>query len=227
MGNLGDNIMFIIIAYLIGSIPTSVIIGRVFYNIDVREYGSGNAGATNTFRVLGKKAGIPVLILDVLKGTAAVYLSYLTDVALLSRNNLVDLQLSLGVSALIGHIFPIYVGFRGGKGIATLLGMMIAIHPKAAGLSAIVFLSVFFISKFVSLSSMLAAISFPLIIIVVFKTTITSLVIFSLFIAILVLFTHQKNIERLIRREESKIRLKTSNSKQLGLDEEDEYDDDE
>lgn len=220
-----EHIALLLLAYLVGSIPTAVVIGKIFYGIDVREYGSGNAGATNTFRVLGKKAGIPVLLIDVLKGTVAVYMSYLIDTSGFTRGTLVDLQLSLGVAALVGHIFPVYVGFRGGKGIATLLGIMIAIHPQAAGLSALIFIIVFLLFKYVSLGSMVAAVSFPIIIIIVFRETITSLVIFSLFIAILVLFTHQKNIERLLRREESKIKLKKEGKSEL--DEEDDYDDDE
>ena len=220
-----SKILLLISAYLIGSIPTAVAVGKMFYGIDVREYGSGNAGATNTFRVLGKKAGVPVLLIDILKGTGAVYMVYFIDTSGFSMSSLVDFQLSLGIAALVGHIFPVYVGFRGGKGIATLLGIMIAIHPQAAGLSALIFVIVFLVSKYVSLGSMVAAVSFPLIILLVFQTTITSLVLFSLFIAILVLFTHQKNIERLIRREENKVQLKLTGAK--ALDEDDEFDDDE
>src|SRR3954465_15189349 len=112
------SILVLILAYLFGSIPTAVWIGQAFYGIDVREYGSGNAGATNTFRVLGKKAGIPVLIIDVLKGWLAVNIAFLSRYAIGSVPY-VNFQLVLGISSLLGHIFPIYVGFRGGKGIAT------------------------------------------------------------------------------------------------------------
>lgn len=202
-----ETISLVIAAYLLGSIPTAVWVGQAFYGIDVREYGSGNAGATNTFRVLGKKAGIPVLIIDVLKGMlgASLPLWFGLDY---TEEKMVNFQLTLGVGALLGHIFPVYAGFRGGKGIATLLGIMLAIHPAATGMAAGVFLIVFLITKYVSLSSMSAAVSFPLIVILVFKSPIPSLTIFSLFIAILVLFTHQKNIERLLRREESKARIR-------------------
>lgn len=206
------QIISLIIAYLIGSIPSAVWIGKIFYGIDVREYGSGNAGATNTFRVLGKKAGIPVLFIDILKGFAAVQLPYLTELVPGSVQ-FVNLQLVLGVAALFGHIFPLFAAFKGGKGIATLLGIILAVHPYAALVSIGVFLVVFLVSKYVSLGSITAALTFPIIVIVVFKTRIPSLVIFSMVIAVLVLITHQKNIERLIKREESKsplIKRKTS-----------------
>ena len=199
-----QNISLLFLSYLIGSIPTAVWIGTAFYNIDVREHGSGNAGATNTFRVLGKKAGIPVLILDVLKGFVAVSLAHLSKYEI-NTLEFVNLQLVLGVASLLGHIFPLFAGFRGGKGIATLLGIVVAVHPQAASISIGVFLIVFLLSRYVSLGSMVAAIMFPVSIIIIYQSNISSLIIFSLVIAILVLITHQKNIERLLRRQESKI----------------------
>ena len=200
------NILLLLSAYLIGSIPTAVWIGKFFYKIDVREYGSGNAGATNVFRVLGKKAGIPVLLIDVLKGFAAVNLAYLSHYVPHS-NQFTNLEIVLGIASLIGHIFPLFASFRGGKGIATLLGIVLAVHLYAA-LSAIgIFVVVLLLSGYVSLSSMTAAVLFPVIMIGVFKEKVPSLVIFSILIAIMVLITHQKNIERLLRREESKAKL--------------------
>jgi len=196
----------LIAAYLLGSIPSSVWIGKYFYGIDVREYGSGNAGATNTFRVLGKKAGIPVLIIDVLKGWLSVNIAYLSNYKPGSES-FVNFELVLGIAALIGHIFPIYVGFRGGKGIATLLGILLALHIQAALVSMSVFLIVLLLFNYVSLGSMIAALLFPLSMIFVFKTTIPSLIIFSIAVAVLVILTHQKNIIRLIKKEESKINL--------------------
>jgi glycerol-3-phosphate acyltransferase PlsY len=201
-----SNILFLIGAYLLGSIPTAVWIGKYFYKIDVREYGSGNAGATNTFRVLGKKAGIPVLLIDVLKGFAAVCLAYLSHYTR-NSNQLINLQLVLGIASLVGHIFPIFASFRGGKGIATLLGIILAVHPYAALVSMSIFIVVLLISSYVSLSSMIAAVCFPVVVIGIFKTTAPSLIIFSILIAIMVLITHQKNIERLLRKEESKAKL--------------------
>jgi glycerol-3-phosphate acyltransferase PlsY len=200
------QISILILAYLIGSIPSAVWIGKIFYGVDVREYGSGNAGATNTFRVLGKKAGIPVLVMDILKGFAAVQLAYFSELVPGSVQ-FVNLQLVFGVASLFGHLFPVFASFKGGKGIATLLGIILAVHPCAALVSIAVFLIVFLISKYVSLGSITAAITFPIVVIVVFKTQIPSLVIFSMVIAVLVLITHRKNIERLLRREESKSRL--------------------
>jgi acyl phosphate:glycerol-3-phosphate acyltransferase len=200
------NIFLLLGAYLLGSIPTAVWIGKFFYRIDVREYGSGNAGATNTFRVLGKKAGVPVLIIDVLKGFAAVNLAYISDYSP-HTNQFINLQLVLGIASLIGHIFPIFASFRGGKGIATLLGIILAVHLFAALIAIGIFIVVLIISGYVSLGSMTAAILFPLIVIGIFKETVPSLIIFSILIAIMVLITHQKNIERLLRREESKARI--------------------
>lgn len=208
----------ILLAYLIGSIPTAVWVGRMFYDIDIREHGSGNAGATNTFRVLGKKAGIPVLIFDVLKGWLSVQIAILASHWILfSNDQFINLELALGVAALLGHIFPIYVGFKGGKGVATLLGLIIAIAPVAALYAVIIFIATLLITRYVSLSSMIGGFSFPILIIVVLQTTTISLVVFSMVIAILLLFTHQKNIERLLSREESKanikVKLKKSNRK--------------
>lgn len=200
------NIGALCLAYLLGSIPSAVWIGKRFYGVDVREYGSGNAGATNTFRVLGKRAGIPVLILDCLKGWLAVNIPYLSEYNPHSEQ-FVNFQLALGVAAIFGHIFPLFAGFRGGKGIATLLGIVIALHYQASLVSIVVFLIVFMTFRYVSLGSMVAAIMFPISIILIFKTTISSLVIFSLVIAALVLITHQKNIERLLKREESRVNL--------------------
>ena len=205
------TIVSLLIAYLLGSIPTAVWIGKAFYGVDVREYGSGNAGATNTFRVLGKKAGIPVLLIDALKGYFAVSLVYIFAEEPISEAAFVNYQLALGVSAVIGHIFPVFAGFRGGKGIATLLGLMLAVHYQGALLALSIFILVFSITRFVSLGSMVAALSFPFIIVLVFSATVPSLIVFSMFVAILVLITHQKNIERLVRKEESKANFSLKN----------------
>jgi acyl phosphate:glycerol-3-phosphate acyltransferase len=199
------NICGLILAYLIGSIPSAVWIGRTFYNTDVREYGSGNAGATNTFRVLGYGPGIIVLFMDILKGFIAVKVAYLIgdyDPAL--PELFIDYELALGICALFGHIWPVYVGFRGGKGEATMLGILLAVHWQAALLCTAIFLVMLFISGYVSLSSMMSGIMFP-IIIMIFYSTNSSINIFSLAVAILILVTHQRNIERLIAREENQV----------------------
>lgn len=202
----GDNLLGLLLAYLVGSVPSAVWIGKALYGIDVREYGSGNAGATNTFRVLGKKPGIIVLVMDVLKGFFAVKLAYLVgDYEPLSPE-FIDFELALAVCGLLGHIFPLYAGFRGGKGVATMLGVLIGVHPEAASVCALVFLTSFIVTGYVSLSSMLAGISFP-VVIMVFYSTNSSINIFSLAVAVLILVTHQRNIERLLAGEESKVNL--------------------
>ncbi len=198
--------VFIILAYLIGSIPTAVWIGKTFYNIDVREFGSGNAGATNTFRVLGKKAGIPVLIIDILKGAGAVSLSFLSTYTFES-DQFVNLQLGLGIAALVGHIFPVFAGFRGGKGVATILGIVICILPLSCCVALGVFLIVLFTSRMVSLSSMLAGASFPFILHFIFQNENPILTTFSIVVAVLLIVTHRKNIVRIINKQESKIKL--------------------
>lgn len=198
--------LLVLIAYLLGSIPTSVWIGKAFYNIDVREFGSGNAGATNTFRVLGKKAGVPVLIIDILKGTLAVALAYLSTYEIQS-SEFVNLEIALGIAALIGHIFPVFAGFRGGKGVATILGVVICIVPVSCSLALVVFLAVLFSTRIVSLSSMIAGISFPLFLNILMQNNNPVLTIFSVVVAALLIVTHRKNISRLLKNQENKVSL--------------------
>jgi glycerol-3-phosphate acyltransferase PlsY len=202
------KILVIGIAYLLGSIPTSVWVGRFFYGIDVRKHGSGNAGATNTIRVLGLKAGIPVFLFDVFKGYAAVRLLYLTDFYIPETGAFINFQLLLGLASLLGHIFPVFAQFKGGKGVATLTGVVLALHPLGAAIALGVFTITLILSGYVSLSSMIAGFIYPLILIFVFENVNPSLIIFSMIISILILFTHQKNIERLLSGEESKFRVK-------------------
>lgn len=209
-----EYILFLVLAYLTGSFPSAVWVGKTFYNKDVREYGSGNAGATNTFRVLGKRAGIPVLLMDVFKGWASVnYIIFLSNgcnpFTETITSSQFEIQLAFGIAAVIGHLFPVYTGFRGGKGIATLLGLLIGLNPLAALASVIVFVIVFFVSKYVSLGSILASIAFPVVVFFVLedKDVNSSLEIFSVFVPILTLITHQKNIERLFRGEENKAKF--------------------
>jgi glycerol-3-phosphate acyltransferase PlsY len=197
-------ISIILSAYLLGSIPTSVWVGKIFYGIDIRKHGSGNAGATNTIRVLGWKAGLPVIIVDVLKGFAAVTLIRFVQSPPPGTDQFVNYQLMLGGAAVIGHIFPVFARFRGGKGVATLFGMVLAISPFSTMVCAGVFLITLFLTKYVSLSSILAGFTFPVAVIVIFHTSVPSMVVFSIAVCVLLLLTHQKNIGRLLRREESK-----------------------
>jgi glycerol-3-phosphate acyltransferase PlsY len=199
-------ISLLVIAYLIGSIPTAVWWGKRYYGIDVREFGSGNAGATNTFRVLGKKAGIPVLFIDIIKGTLAVLLVYFSSFEY-DSNQFVNLELGLGIAALVGHVFPVFAGFRGGKGVATILGIVICITPITSLMVLGVFLIVLLATRYVSLSSMTAGLSFPFFLNIVLKNQNQTLLIFSIFVAALLIITHKKNIGRLIKRQESKVNL--------------------
>ena len=124
--------LLIAIAYFIGSIPTAVLISKSFFGIDIREYGSGNSGATNTFRILGPRWGTAVMIIDVIKGVAATSLYILLPYYLTSELDRTNFMVGLGLAAVVGHIFPIWADFRGGKGVATLFGMILAIQPIVA-----------------------------------------------------------------------------------------------
>lgn len=204
-------ISFLLIAYLLGSFPTAVWIGRAFYNIDVREFGSGNAGATNTFRVLGKKAGIPVLIIDIVKGSLAVSLSFFSGFEL-GTTDFITLQMGLGVAALIGHIFPVFAGFRGGKGVATLLGIVVCISPIACSMALVVFLLVLLLTRYVSVGSMAAGLSFPIILNVILHNQNITLMVFSILVAVVLIITHRNNISRLLNKQETRIRIFNNNS---------------
>jgi len=200
----------LIAAYLFGSIPTAVWIGRAFYGIDVREYGSGNAGATNTFRVLGKKAGIPVMLIDILKGFTATNLAYFIGISITGgpHSNLINYQLALGIAAVMGHLFPVFAGFRGGKGIATLFGMVLAVNLSAALLCVAAFIVILLITRYVSLSSIVGGFTYLVGVSLVYnKNTNNMVVIFGMCICLLILVTHQKNIERLLKGTESKVNL--------------------
>src|SRR5579863_9035384 len=163
------EVLLIVLAYLIGSIPTAIWISRYFFDIDIREYGSGNAGATNTFRVLGSKWGSFVMIVDVLKGVAATSLYILIPYYLHDEFDRTNFMVGLGLAAVVGHIFPIWADFRGGKGVATLFGMVIAIQPLVAVYCVGVFLIVLYFTRFVSLSSILASVAFAVLILFIFN----------------------------------------------------------
>ena len=190
-------------AYLIGSIPTAVWLGKGIYGIDVREHGSGNAGTTNTIRVLGTRPGLIVFAIDMLKGFLAVCLAHFASYEC-GTEPFVNLQLLLGVCAVLGHIFPLYAHFKGGKGVATLLGIAIALSPLSALACFAVFVVVLLISKYVSLGSMLGGLTFPIMIIGVLKIHIVSLMVFAIAESVLLIITHRKNIVRLIHHEENK-----------------------
>jgi len=209
-------IISVFVSYLIGSFSSSVWIGTNFYNIDPREYGSGNAGATNTFRVLGKKAGWFVMLLDIFKGFLASSIplgfAYINSDLALSGSQLIVFQLITGVSAILGHIFPVYYNFKGGKGVATILGMMFAIHFEAAVVCIIIFMAVLILSKYVSLGSMIASFAFP--VLISFDRfhheeprANAIMTVFGIAVFCLVVITHQKNIKRLLSGTENKTKI--------------------
>lgn len=201
-------------AYFLGSIPSAVWIGKSFYGVDVREKGSKNAGTTNTIRVLGLLPGLFVLGIDVFKGWLAVYLAkfFGSSLAEMNHDYLVYYQLVIGIFAVIGHALPIFARFKGGKGVATMLGVVIGLFDKIIPLVLAVFVIVFILTHYISVSSMSAAVSFP-----VFYSTCSIWLhyninpvqlCFSVVVALFILWTHRKNIKRLIHHEEPKFKFK-------------------
>lgn len=199
-----------IVAYLIGSISTAVWIGKAYYGIDIRQHGSGNSGATNTFRVLGKKPGTIVMLIDIFKGWVATSLAALLVIFnVVEPDNLIIYKLIMGALAVVGHIFPVYERFKGGKGVATLLGMMLAVHLEVALMCMVIFVIVLFTSKYVSLGSMIAALAFPILLLLPrFHPDNPILIVFGFVLFAVVALTHRKNINRLIQGEESKANIK-------------------
>lgn len=197
-------VISLILAYLAGSIPTAVWAGRLFHGIDVREHGSGNAGATNTIRVLGWKTGLPVLAIDIAKGWLATSLPTLLNVGAGSDEALFAIQIVCGMAAIIGHVFPLLAGFKGGKGVATTFGVLLALQPWATLSCAGLFLIVLLCSGYVSLGSIIAGMMFPVLLFTLFPTPSLLMKIFSIIVAVALLLTHEKNIRRLLRGEENK-----------------------
>ncbi len=202
--NIPLSVVSLILAYIAGSIPTAVWAGKLFHGIDIREHGSGNAGATNTIRVLGWKTGIPVLIVDLAKGWVATMLPIFLNAVPDGENRLLVLQIVCGMAAIIGHVFPILAAFRGGKGVASTFGVLLALQPWVTLSCAGVFLIVLLITGYVSLSSITAGVMFPVLLFTVFNTPSVLLKIFSVLIAFALILTHLKNIKRLLHGEENK-----------------------
>ncbi|MGV3640547.1 MAG: glycerol-3-phosphate 1-O-acyltransferase PlsY [Adhaeribacter sp.] len=209
------TVFILLAAYLIGAIPTAVWVGKTFYGVDVRQHGSGNAGATNTFRVLGKKPGSFVMAVDIFKGWAATSLAQVLVMSgAIEPDKLILFKIILGVLAVLGHIFPVYVGFKGGKGVATLMGMVLAIHLPAALICLGIFLVVLLLFKYVSLGSMIAAIAFPLLLLLPrFHPEEPLLIVFGFLLSLMVVLTHKKNIGRLLQGQESKVNFNLSKKK--------------
>ncbi len=198
--------LLIISAYLIGSIPTAYWIGKLFFNIDIREHGSKNMGASNTFRVLGSVWGIIVLVIDMGKGIAAVQLAHAVHSSDWLSGELTFWKLIFGLVAVLGHIFPVFAGFRGGKGVATLFGVVLAIQPWTALISIGAFLVVVFLTKYISLGSIIAVIVFAACVWFAVKETNVYMRWFSVVAALLVIVMHRSNIKRLIAGTENKFK---------------------
>ena len=205
-----------IVAYLLGSIPTAVWYSKFRHGIDIREHGSGNAGATNTFRVLGKKAGSIVMGVDILKGFLATSLAWVLEFYEIIAPfdefyiyKMIFYKLIFGSLAIVGHIFPAFANFKGGKGVATLLGMMLAVHHTATLLCVGVFVIVLFSFRYVSLGSLLATLSFPLLLLSPrFRPEDPIVIVFGFLMFTIVALTHQKNIVRLLQGEESRANIR-------------------
>mgnify|MGYP001490675968 FL=1 len=203
-----NNVIAVLLAYFIGSIPSAVWVSKWFFGVDVRDYGSNNAGATNTFRVIGRVAGFTVLFFDILKGWISVKI--LTSLILYEANSseFINMQLVVGITAVLGHVFPIYEKFQGGKGVATLMGIILAINFSAAIGCVVIFLMIFIFTSYVSLGAIVAAIFFPIITIFIIRVESISVIYFSIFISILVILTHKPNIYRLLNKDENKMKIK-------------------
>lgn len=203
----------LILAYLLGSIPSAVWIGKKYYGVDIREHGSKNAGTTNMLRVLGKRAAIPVFVLDFFKGFAAVSLMGLMRYdPEITSTWLINLKILAVFIAVLGHIFPIFADFKGGKGVATLVGAITGIYPQIILLCFAVWALVFVFSHYVSLASMTAGCSFPLFVVIYSSSEWSrshdvsfTFIVFSFVVAVLLIWSHRKNIERLKAGTESKI----------------------
>ena len=199
------ELFLILIAYLLGSIPSALIISKKYFGIDIRDYGSGNMGATNTFRVLGSKFGTIVMCMDLLKGVFAASLYVFIPYYMHNDWDRTSLIVVLGLAAVIGHIFPIFAGFRGGKGVATLAGMLFALQPLVALSCVGVFVIVLFLTRYVSLSSMLAGAALPVFVLWIWRDDVIVSRVFAVAVAVLVILTHKKNIVRLFKGVESQV----------------------
>ena len=197
-------LIVVLIAYLLGSIPSSVWIGKIFYGIDVREHGSGNAGTTNTIRILGYKAGIPVFIIDALKGWFAVFLTKIVFGYFPSIEMPEYMSLIAAVAVVLGHIFPVFAGFRGGKGVATLLGVGFGLIPIPALIALGIFMVVLLCFGYVSLASITAAVTLPFITYFFVMPGKLLLLLLTIAVAIFIPITHRQNIKRLLNGTENK-----------------------
>ena len=202
-----STIILIIVAYILGSVPNALWIGKVFKGIDIREHGSKNTGSTNAARVLGAKLGILTLILDISKGAIPVALSLFMKANLLENiTGISNLDfIMIGIFAIVGHSFSIFMKFKGGKAVATTVGVFIVLVPKALLLAAAVFFVIFALTRYVSVSSITAAISLPIFIFFLYGDI--PYTVFGGIITILIIVKHKSNIQRLLNGTESRFTI--------------------
>jgi glycerol-3-phosphate acyltransferase PlsY len=201
----------VVTSYLVGSIPTSIIASKLLRGIDIREHGSGNAGATNVFRVLGWRVGTVVLLVDIAKGLIPTILFYKIGLQGVEWP-IINLKIVSGLSAVFGHIWTIFGGFKGGKGVGTGAGMLMGLTPIAVLIGLIIFILIVSITRYVSLGSILASISIPITVFLQYfqnrESSSVTLLILSLIIPILIIFTHRSNIQRLLGGKENRVKFK-------------------
>lgn len=199
-------LLVLAVSYILGSIPTSVLAGRLIAGVDIREHGSANAGATNVYRVLGLGPAVVVGVVDVCKGAAAALLVSQMQIGVPAPVNMTLLRLMAGGAAIVGHIWPVFAGFRGGKGVATTIGVLAGTAPLAMLAALVVWLILLFASRIMSLASLAAAVVLPVAAWVwegnPDGSTNTELVCFTSVLCVLIFFTHRDNIRRLMRGEE-------------------------
>ncbi len=207
-----DAVLILIIAFLFGSFPTAILAGKIMKKIDIREYGSGNAGATNVVRVLGWKAGLMVLLIDMLKGFIPVF--WIAAWIHPQTDTLVYFQILAAIAAIVGHIWTIFAGFKGGKGVGTSAGVFLALLPLPLLIALAVFILIVALTRYVSLGSILAALFFVLVVILqkyVFQVGIPDILFYlSITVTVLIWYAHRENIKRLLARNENKISFSSS-----------------
>lgn len=209
-----DAIIILVISYIIGSIPTAIIAGKWLKKIDIRKHGSGNAGATNVFRTLGWKAGITVLLIDMFKGFIPVY--WIAGLFHQNPDTLIYLQLLAGICAILGHIWTIFAGFKGGKGVGTSAGVFLGLAPLALGIALLVFVIIVWLTRYVSLGSILAALTLLIILLLqkfVLNMFVPDILLYvCTVIVILIWVAHKENIKRLLKGDENKLKFGTDKS---------------
>ncbi len=211
-------LIVLLISYLLGSIPSSLWVGKIFHSIDIRKHGSGNAGTTNTFRVLGWKSGVTVFILDIMKGFASSY--WVSMYAFEIMNGPIAppgweadafLKITCGLMAVAGHMFPVFASFKGGKGAATACGMLFGIEPISIGISFSIFILITLTTRYVSLASITASFIYPISLLVMrygFGYFVDgSIIIFATLVSLGIIIKHKTNIKRLIDGCESKVNI--------------------